>query len=234
MPIQRQELQLRTQAMMLRTLRSHDGPSRRVNASCRRPIGVALAALAMMLARPAIARAQHPMPGMSGHDSITVPANALYTVADVEFMQGMIAHHSQAIYMSRMAEAHKAGPRLLRLAQKIEQSQVAEVNVMREWLRQNGQFAPDTSSWRTMMMPGMLTKEQLEELDAATGPAFDRTYLTMMIQHHEGALEMVKTLFATPRAGQEVNVNVFANDVVTVQTAEIGIMQRMLSQLSDQ
>jgi len=199
-----------------------------------RALAVALATFALLLAIPASARAQHTMVGMSGHDSITVPAGALYTVADVEFMQGMIAHHAQAIYMSRMAESHKASPRLLRLAQKIDQSQVAEINVMREWLRQNGQFAPDTSAWRTMTMPGMLTTAQLEELDAATGPAFDFTFLSMMIQHHEGALQMVKNLFATPRAGQEVNVNVFANDVVTVQTAEIGVMNRMLSQLSDQ
>jgi uncharacterized protein (DUF305 family) len=198
-----------------------------------RALAVALAMFALLLAVPATARAQHTMAGMSGHDSITVPAGALYTVADVEFMQGMIAHHSQAIYMSRMAESHKAGPRLLRLAQKIDQSQVAEINIMREWLRQNGQFAPDTSAWRTMSMPGMLTNAQLEELDAATGPAFDFTFLSMMIQHHEGALQMVKNLFATPRAGQEVNVNVFANDVVTVQTAENGAMSRILSQLSD-
>ena len=205
--------------------------------SLRRALPVALAALALMLARPVAAQVQQSMPGMPGmgaHDSIAIPPGALYTVADVQFMQGMIAHHSQAIYMSRMAEAHKASPRLLRLAKKIDQSQVAEIDVMRGWLRQNGQFAPDTSSWRTMSMPGMLTKAQLTELDAATGPAFDRAFLTLMIQHHEGALEMVKDLLATPRAGQEVNVNVFANDVVSVQTAEIGIMRQMLQQLPDQ
>jgi uncharacterized protein (DUF305 family) len=220
--------------MMSYTLPTDHGPGGSSNTSRRRAIAVALATFALMLAAPATARAQHAMAGMSGHDQITIPAGALYTVADVEFMQGMIAHHAQAIYMSRMAEAHKAGPRLLRLAQKIDQSQVAEINVMREWLRQNGQFAPDTSTWRTMTMPGMLTKEQLEELDAATGPAFDFAFLSMMIQHHEGALQMVKTLLATPGAGQEVNVNVFANDVVTVQTAEIGVMSRMLSQLTNQ
>ena len=203
-------------------------------------MAIALAAFASMLAHSASAQAQQsspPMPamaGMAGHDSIAIPAGALYTVADVEFMQGMIAHHSQAIYMSRMAEAHRASPRLLRLAKKIDQSQVAEIGVMRGWLRQNGQFAPDTSSWRTMRMAGMLTDAQLQELDAATGPAFDRAFLTLMIQHHEGALEMVKDLLATPRAGQEVNVNVFANDVVSVQTAEIGIMRQMLQQLKDQ
>jgi uncharacterized protein (DUF305 family) len=204
-----------------------------VKASRRPAVAAALAALVLMLARPATVQAQHSMAGMSGHSHITIPEGAIYTVADVEFMQGMIAHHSQAIYMSRMAEAHHASPRLLKLATKIDQSQVAEINIMQEWLRRNGQFAPDTSSWRTMTMAGMLTKEQLEELDAATGAAFDRAYLTMMIQHHEGALKMVKDLFATPRAGQEVDVNVFANDVVTVQTAEIGVMHQMLSQLSD-
>ena len=170
---------------------------------------------------------------MAGMNHITIPEGALYTVADVEFMQGMIAHHAQAIYMSRMAEAHGASPRLLKLANKIDQSQVAEIRIMQDWLRRNGQVAPDTSSWRTMTMKGMLTEDQLKELDAAKGVAFDNAFLTLMIQHHEGALQMVKDLFATPRAGQEVDVNVFANDVVTVQTAEIGAMRQMLSQLSD-
>lgn len=205
-----------------------------MNTSRRTSITAALAVLAILLARPAAVQAQqHSMAGMSGHGHITIPEGAIYTVADVEFMQGMIAHHAQAIYMSRMAEAHGANPRVLKLANKIDQSQVAEIRIMQEWLRRNGQVAPDTSSWRTMKMAGMLTDEQLETLDAATGVAFDRAFLTLMIQHHEGALQMVKDLFATPRAGQEVDVNVFANDVVTVQTAEIGAMRQMLSQLSD-
>jgi uncharacterized protein (DUF305 family) len=200
----------------------------------RAAAAVALAVLALMFAVPSVARAQHSMPGMSDGPKITIPDGAEFTVADVQFMQGMIAHHSQAIYMSRMAAAHHASPHLLKLAQKIDQSQVAEIAIMQNWLRQNGQFAPDTSSWRTMRMAGMLTDEQLKQLDAASGPAFDHDYLTMMIQHHEGALEMVQELFATSGAGQEVNVNVFANDVVTVQTAEIGVMRRMLSAMSDQ
>ncbi|HEX4933103.1 MAG TPA: DUF305 domain-containing protein [Gemmatimonadaceae bacterium] len=162
---------------------------------------------------------------------ITVPAGAPYTAADVEFMQGMIAHHAQAIHMSRMAEAHGANPRVLRLATKIDQSQVAEIRIMQQWLRSYEQEAPDTSSWRTMRMAGMLTESQLKELDAAKGVAFDRAFLVLMIQHHEGAIQMVKELFATPGAGQEVDVNVFANDVVSVQTAEIGVMREMLSQL---
>jgi uncharacterized protein (DUF305 family) len=135
--------------------------------------------------------------------------------------------------MSRLAAAHGANPRVLKLANKIDQSQVAEIRIMQDWLHRQEQFAPDTSSWRTMTMVGMLTPKQLATLDASTGPAFDRAFLTLMIQHHEGALQMVKDLFATKRAGQEVDVNVFANDVVTVQTAEIGAMRQMLSQLSD-
>ena len=82
-----------------------------------------------------------------------------------------------------------------------------------------------------MKMAGMLTEAQLAQLDSATGVGFDRAFLQLMIQHHEGALQMVKDLFAAPLAGQEVDVNVFANDVVTVQTAEIGVMRQMLSQL---
>ena len=188
----------------------------------------ALAAAAVFLALPATAHAQH----AAHHRPITVPEGAGYTVADVEFMQGMIAHHAQAIHMSRMAEARGANPRILRLANKIDQSQVAEIRIMQEWLRSYGQVAPDTSSWRTMTMAGMLTEAQLAALDSARGVDFDRNFLELMIQHHEGALQMVKDLFAAPRAGQEVDVNVFANDVVTVQTAEIGIMRQMLAQLA--
>jgi uncharacterized protein (DUF305 family) len=168
---------------------------------------------------------------MPGH--IMIPPGAIYTVADVEFMQGMIAHHAQAIHMSRMAEAHRANPRVLKLATKIDQSQVPEIRIMQEWLRRYEQFAPDTSSWHTMTMPGMLTADQLGTLAAATGVAFDRAFLELMIQHHEGALKMVKDLLASPGAAQEVDVGVFANDVVVAQTAEIGIMRQMLSALPE-
>jgi uncharacterized protein (DUF305 family) len=191
----------------------------------------ALALLALLVLPPSIVQAQqHSMAGMN---HIMVPEGAAYTVADVEFMQGMIAHHAQAIYMSRLAASHGANAKLLKLATKIDQSQVAEIRIMQQWLRSNGQTAPDTSSWRTMRMAGMLTDDQIKALTDAKGVEFDRAYLEYMIQHHEGALQMVKDLFATPRAGQEVDVNVFANDVVSVQTAEIGAMQQMLSQLSD-
>ena len=195
----------------------------------------ALVLSAALLAGPSLAVAQGgDMAGMKGMDmghAIVIPKGALYTKADVEFMQGMIAHHAQAIVMSRMAESHGANPQVLKLSNKIDQSQVPEIRIMQLWLQRNKQFAPDTSSWHNMMMAGMLTAAQLKELDAAKGVAFDRAYLRLMIQHHAGALKMVDDLFNVSMAGQEVDVNVFANDVVTAQTAEIGIMQRLFSQL---
>ena len=195
----------------------------------------AIALSALLLGAPRLARAQGgDMKGMAGMDMpghIMIPKGAIYTVADVEFMQGMIAHHAQAIYMSRMAAAHGASPRLLKLANKIDQSQVPEIKIMQDWLKRYNQFAPDTSSWHTMKMAGMLTDAQIKELDDAKGVDFDRAFLNYMIQHHQGALKMVADLFASPLAGQEVDVSVFANDVVAAQTAEIRIMQQMLAQL---
>jgi len=195
----------------------------------------ALVLSAALLAGPSLALAQGgDMAGMKGMDmghAIVIPKGALYTKADVEFMQGMIAHHAQAIVMSRMAESHGANPQVLKLSNKIDQSQIPEIRIMQLWLKRNNQFAPDTSSWHNMMMAGMLTAAQLRELDAAKGVDFDRAYLRMMIQHHAGALKMVDDLFNVSMAGQEVDVNVFANDVVTAQTTEIGIMQRLFSQL---
>jgi len=162
---------------------------------------------------------------------IVVPKGALYTKADIEFMQGMIAHHAQAIVMSRMAEANGANPHVLKLSRKIDQSQVPEIIIMQHWLIRYGQFAPDTDSWHDMRMDGMLTDDELKEMSEAKGVAFDRLFLTGMIKHHAGALKMVDDLFRSPGAAQEVDANVFANDVVTAQTAEIGIMRRLLSQL---
>jgi uncharacterized protein (DUF305 family) len=194
-----------------------------------------LALSIVLIAGPSLALAQgggmKGMPGMDMGHEIVIPKGVLYTKADVEFMQGMIAHHAQAIVMSRMAESHGANPQVLKLSNKIDQSQVPEIRIMQSWLERNKQFAPDTSSWHHMAMAGMLTAAQLEELDAAKGVAFDRAYLRLMIQHHAGALKMVDDLFNSSLAGQEVDVNVFANDVVTAQTVEIGIMQKLLNQL---
>ena len=160
-----------------------------------------------------------------------IPPGWLHTAADVQFMQGMIAHHAQAIVMSKMAASHGANPRLARFAQKIDLSQAGEIVLMQGWLRERDQIAPDTSSHRTITMPGMLTTEQLAQLDAARGVEFDRLFLTLMIQHHEGALKMVADLLDSPRAAQDIDVSVFANDVHLVQTTEIEIMREMLADL---
>jgi len=201
-----------------------------------RSLVLPFALLGLLAGASSTAAAQGGMTGMdhSMHrmgPEIVIPAGAIYTKADVEFMQGMIAHHAQAIVMSRLAEANGANPQVLKLARKIDQSQVPEILLMQEWLRRNNQFAPDTASWHDMQMDGMLTAAQLKELETSKGAAFDRAFLNGMIQHHAGALKMVDDLFKAPRAGQEVDVNVFANDVVTSQTAEIGIMRRLLTQL---
>ena len=175
------------------------------------------------------------MAGMSGMDAmsmpVVIPKGALYTEADVRFMQGMIAHHAQAIYMSRLAAGRNASPRVIKFANKIDQSQQAEIRLMQDWLVANRQMAPDTNSWRTMSMPGMLTQRQLAQLDGARSIGFDAQFLTLMIQHHTGALKMVADLLATPMAAQDVDVSVFANDVEITQTAEIALMQQMLANL---
>lgn len=162
---------------------------------------------------------------------ITLPPGSIIKVADVQFMQGMIPHHSQAIFMSRLAMQNGASARLLKFATKIDQSQTAEIAVMQGWLRANEQVAPDTSSYHTMQMPGMLTKEQIAALEKARGAEFERQFLVMMIQHHEGALKMVKDLYASAGAAQDVDVSAFANDVDVVQTAEIDVMRKMLADL---
>lgn len=174
---------------------------------------------------------------MTGHDHnaglppVKIPAGAMITEADVRFMQGMIAHHAQAVAMTRLAAGAGANPRVLKLAQKIDLSQAGEIVLMQQWLREYGQFVPDTSSWRGMTMHGMLTAAEMDQLAKAKGAEYDRLFLTFMIRHHEGALQMVKDLFATPRSGQEVDINVFANDVESTQSAEISLMRAMLLEL---
>jgi uncharacterized protein (DUF305 family) len=200
-------------------------------------VACALALSALLLGGPSLVFAQGggsmpgmgDMAGMNMSHKIVIPPGSEITVADVEFMQGMIAHHAQAVYMSRLAVSHGANPKVLALATMIDQSQIPEIKIMQNWLRRYNQFVPDTSSWHDpqMQMAGMLTADQVTALNAAKGEDFDRKFLEYMIQHHSGALKMVADLFATPGAGQEVDTNVFANDVVTVQTGEIGIMLKL-------
>ncbi len=203
--------------------------------TARRPI-LALSVIALLTGASSLASAQSGMAGMdhSMHrmgPEIVIPKGAIYTKADVEFMQGMIAHHAQAIVMSKLAEANGANPQVLKLSRKIDQSQVPEILIMQQWLRRHEQFAPDTASWHSMRMDGMLSDDEIKALSTSKGVEFDRLFLVGMIKHHEGAIKMVDDLFKSPGSGQEVDANIFANDVVTAQTAEIGIMRGLLAKL---
>ena len=166
-------------------------------------------------------------------DSIRHP----YTAADVEFMSHMIGHHAQAIVMSRWAPTHGASQSVLTLASRIINAQQDEILTMQTWLRDRLQPVPEATPGmkmtmggveHVMLMPGMLTDEQMKELDAARGEEFDRLFLTYMIQHHKGAVSMVKDLFASYGAGQDETVFKFASDVNVDQSTEIARMDRML------
>jgi len=167
-------------------------------------------------------------------------ARPRYSAADVQFMAGMIAHHAQAVLIAGWAPAHGASPALRALCERIVVGQRDEIAVMQRWLRERHQPVPDPDPHGLMMpgmdhpmpMPGMLTQEQLAQLDAARGPEFDRLFLTFMIQHHQGAILMVNQLFASPGGGEEEIVFRFASDVYADQTTEIDRMSRMLLALN--
>jgi len=151
-----------------------------------------------------------------------------FTVADVRFMQNMIGHHAQAITMAGLAPNHGASANLLKLAQKIDISQRDEIKFMKRWLSEKSQAVPTDEQAHAMMMPGMLTPEMMAKLDASRGREFDRLFLTYMIGHHGGALQMVDELFGSPQAAQEPEIFRFATDVSVDQRDEIFVMQKML------
>lgn len=160
-----------------------------------------------------------------------------YTQADVDFMTGMIGHHAQAIVMSRLAPTHDASPSIRILAERIINAQVDEIALMQMWLRDRGRVPPDpldTAQAHTghhgshAMMPGMLTQEQLADLDAARGKEFDKLFLRYMIMHHQGAVTMVKDLLAVPGAAQDETTFKLASDINADQQTEIARMQQML------
>ncbi len=161
-----------------------------------------------------------------------------YTAADVRFMTGMIHHHAQAVLMAGWAPTHDASPSLNALCQRIVVGQGDEIALMQRWLRDRQLPAPDAHTPHAMMpemdpatmMPGMLTGEQLAQLDRARGRAFDRLFLSFMIQHHKGAITMVNELFGQG-AGEQEKVFRFASDVFADQTTEIARMQKMLAAL---
>ena len=162
-----------------------------------------------------------------------------YTAADVRFMQGMIGHHSQAVVMAGWAPSHGASGSVRILAGRIDVAQRDESAFMQRWLAERKLSVPDAAAQMQHavsmpgmsmgdLMPGMLTPEQMTELDHARGADFDRLFLTYMIQHHQGALSMVDQLFGTQGAGQELYIFRFASDVSADQFTEIDRMRLML------
>ena len=212
-------------------------------------LAVALISLAGCASAPAPASAPEPvMPAVAASgqagayeraraDSVRYP----YTKADVEFMAHMIGHHAQAIAMSTLAPTHGANAEVLRLADRIINAQQDEIGTMQRWLGDRRKPVPEAKAGpmtmmmvgveHEMLMPGMLTAPQMDQLVHARGAEFDRLFLTGMIQHHRGATSMVRDLFATPSAAQDEVVFKFANDVNVDQTTEIARMERMLATL---
>ncbi len=161
----------------------------------------------------------------AGKASLASPG---FTEADVAFMQGMIPHHAQALEMTALTAPRNAGEAVRRMALRMEISQKDEIALMERWLEARGARGMEGGH---MLMPGMLTPEQMADLRAAEGDDFDRLFLEYMIQHHEGALAMVASLFATPGAAQESEVFQFANDVDVDQRMEIARMRALLSDM---
>jgi uncharacterized protein (DUF305 family) len=169
----------------------------------------------------------------------TVDAQHAYTDADIKFMDGMIAHHAQALLMAGWASSHGASPTVLTLTSRITNAQTDEIAGMQKWLRDRHQPVPEANPHgmtmkmdgmeHTMLMPGMLTEAQLKQLDDARGKDFDRLFLTFMIQHHQGAVTMVTNLFDTYGAAQDISVFKLASDISADQTTEIERMQKMLA-----
>jgi len=181
-------------------------------------------------------------PGAPGKLSKTLPPSTRATLpkrsqADVEFMQGMIMHHSQAVEMTALIPSHTENKDLRSLGARISSSQSDEIKFMQRWLIARGEPVSmampgmpdmDKSGHPMALMPGMLTPEQMEALRKAKGAEFDHLFLVGMIQHHNGALTMVKDLFDTAGAGQDADLFNFATDADNTQRAEIKIMQTML------
>jgi uncharacterized protein (DUF305 family) len=175
-----------------------------------------------------------------------------YTEADVQFMSAMIGHHAQALVMAGWVPTHGASPSIRTLAGRIMNGQQDEIATMQTWLRDRGKPVPEPNLSRSngadsagthahhstdlergvhhngIPMHGMLSDDQMRQLDEARGPEFDRLFLTYMIQHHRGAVSMVRDLFGSQGAAQDETVFKFANDVSVDQSTEIARMEKML------
>jgi uncharacterized protein (DUF305 family) len=227
--------------------RNHTWPTRIVT-SLIEPSAIGALALLGVLTLPASAQQASPpvvvQPGAPGQPSKTLPPSTRPSVpklspADVAFMQGMIMHHSQAVEMTALIDSHTQNKDVRSLGAKISSSQSDEIRFMQRWLVARGQPVSmampgmpdmDVAGNPLEPMPGMLTPEQMEALEKAKGADFDHLFLTGMIQHHKGALAMVKDLFDTAGAGQDADLFDFATDADNTQRAEIKIMQNMLEE----
>ena len=200
--------------------------------------------MAFTLLGPTLSQAQPPIvqPGAPGEPSRLISAaeasdlaGIRFTDADVKFMQGMIAHHAQAIEITELLAARNRRDVMQRLAQRIELSQEDEIAMMQEWLRSRGQAVPDldahhASGWEPM--PGMLTDQEMDQLEQAQAGEFDRLFLELMIKHHRGALTMVETLLSQRGAAQDSQLFGFTSDITSDQSMEIDRMDAMMAELS--
>jgi uncharacterized protein (DUF305 family) len=217
---------------------------------------VAAGVLACLLSPPIRAQQADPkspppavvQPGAPGQPTRALPPETRATLPprsakDVEFMRGMIMHHAQAVEMTALIESHTENRELRLLGARISHTQSDEMNFMKRWLEARGEplqppmagmpgmdHSAHDMSGHHMLMPGMLTPKQMDDLREAKGAEFDRLFLKGMIQHHNGALVMVKDLFDTAGAGQDAELFNFATDVDSGQRAEIKIMQTMLGE----
>ncbi len=167
-----------------------------------------------------------------GTEELAGVAGLAYTKADVRFMQGMIPHHAQALEMTDLVRRYASSTSVRQMALRMEISQRDELDLMEGWLKGHGEavrMEPDAGG-AMPLMPGMLTSEQMQRLTRARGGYFDRLFLQLMIQHHEGAIVMVRELFNTSGAAQESSIFQFASDVDSDQAMEIARMRRLLQE----
>jgi uncharacterized protein (DUF305 family) len=163
-----------------------------------------------------------------------------YSTADVEFMAGMIPHHAQAVLIAGWAPSHGARPEVRVLCERMVVAQRDEIDLMRNWLRDRGEAVPNADATHhrmkmngvehDMLMPGMLSPDELKQLDKARNAEWDRLFLTFMIRHHEGAIKMVDDLFNAYGALQDEDMYKFASDLYADQTTEIDRMHQMLAE----
>jgi uncharacterized protein (DUF305 family) len=169
-------------------------------------------------------------------DEATDLSGVQYTAADVEFMQGMISHHAQALEMTELLASRTESEIMRKLALRIELSQADEIRMMQGWLSARGEKVTEVHAHHAPgahLMPGMLTPEEMASLQKARGTAFDRLFLELMIKHHQGALTMVEDLLSKPGAGQDSDIFAFISDINADQSMEIDRMAAMLATLKE-